>query len=126
MSSDVFLKMLNEGIKEIEPLEELGKSLARSDHQGKAMTTSQLRRFYGAMKRIEADFNRYKGEVILLEPKLAYAAGRSDERSKLREFYKVLSPLIRGVKEDGTRYTNFVLMVEAIVAYHKLAGGKDK
>jgi CRISPR type III-A-associated protein Csm2 len=35
-----------------------------------------------------------------------------------------LSPLIREIKEDKTRFNNFVNVVEAIVAYHKAAGGE--
>jgi CRISPR type III-A-associated protein Csm2 len=127
--------MLTEGIKDIVPLEEIGKYLAQKEQipdlkkQGRfitkkeAMSSSQIRRFYGAIKRIQADFEHLKGEIILLEPKLAYAVGRDKNSSKINEFYKALSPLIREINEDETKFKNFVNITEAIVAYHKANGG---
>jgi len=127
--------MLINGIKDVKPLEELGKRLAEADKvqdrnnpnkwiTKKAMSTSQIRKFFGAIKRIQADFDNLKGEIILLEPKLAYAVGKDNKKSKIEEFYKELSPLIKEIKEDEKKFKNFVSIVEAIVAYHKVYGGE--
>jgi len=128
--------MLINGIKDVKPLEELGKRLAEADKvqdrnnpnkwitKKEAMSTSQIRKFFGAIKRIQADFDNLKGEIILLEPKLAYAVGKDKKESKIDEFYKELSPLIKEIKEDEKKFKNFVSIVEAIVAYHKVYGGE--
>ena len=127
--------MLINGIKDVKPLEELGKRLAEADKvqdrnnpniwiTKKAMSTSQIRKFFGAIKRIQADFDNLKGEIILLEPKLAYAVGKDKKESKIDEFYKELSPLIKEINEDEKKFKNFVSIVEAIVAYHKVYGGE--
>ncbi|NSW93324.1 MAG: type III-A CRISPR-associated protein Csm2 [Bacteroidales bacterium] len=128
--------MLTNGIKNIKPLEDFGKNLAEPERipsrdnpnrmitRKKPMTTSQIRRFFGAIKRIQADFNNLKGEIILLEPKLAYAVGRDKNETKIDIFYKELSPLIKSINEDEMKFKNFVSIVEAIVAYHKVYGGE--
>lgn len=128
-------EMLTVGIKDLTVLEQFGRNLAERETETdprnprirrtrEAMSTSQIRRFYGALKRIQADFENLKGEILLLEPKLAYAMGRDEKKSKIDEFYKELSPLIRDINEDEKKFKNFVSIVEAIVAYHKAQGGK--
>lgn len=128
-------EMLKTGIKDLTALEQFGRSLAKKDTETdtrnpqrnwtrkEAMTTSQIRKFFGAIKRIQADFENLKGEIILLEPKLAYAVGRDLKKSKIDEFYKEISPLIREINEDEAKFKNFVSIIEAIVAYHKVQGG---
>lgn len=59
-----------------------GEYLAKTP---KPMTTSQLRRFFGEVKRIDADFETNKQSVSMLRPMLAYAAGR-DNGTKLIDF----------------------------------------
>jgi CRISPR-associated protein Csm2 len=87
------------------------------------LSTSQLRKFFGEMKRIQAqEFDnegRWKAEFQMLKPKLAYAVGR--ERSadpKIVDFYHELSSGIDAV-ETKEQFHTFVQLVEAIVAYHK-------
>ncbi len=92
------------------------------------MTTSQLRRFFGEVKRIDADFETNKQSVSMLRPMLAYAAGK-DSGTKLSDFQKIIDPAIEQVDkaEDSqkrTYFKNFVNLFEAIVAYHKFYGGK--
>jgi CRISPR-associated protein Csm2 len=84
------------------------------------LTTSQLRKFFGEVKRQQAQgFN--KSEFVLLKPKLAYAVGRAkDEDAKVHDFYHVLAPVIMGV-ETEKEFKNFIKIFEAIVAYHKAA-----
>lgn len=83
------------------------------------LTTSQLRKFFGEVKRQQ--MVGYKpSDFILLKPKLAYAVGRADKNSKIRDFYEVLAPAIDLVSNE-TEFRNFIKIFEAIVAYHKVA-----
>jgi CRISPR-associated protein Csm2 len=99
--------------------EEFGKYL-RSIY----LKTSQIRRFLDAVNKIKAttdprSFDR--AEVVLLKPKLAYAAGRQDQ---VRPLAEVLTVCIDKVKEykDFKRFAQFL---EAIIAYHKYYGGRE-
>lgn len=83
------------------------------------LTTSQLRKFFGEVKRQQmVGYNNT--DFILLKPKLAYAVGRSDKNSKIRDFYDVLAPAIDMVSNEE-EFRNFIKIFEAIVAYHKVA-----
>ena len=83
------------------------------------LTTSQLRKFFGEVKRQQmVGYNQT--DFILLKPKLAYAVGRADKDSKIRDFYEVLAPAIDLVSNE-TEFRNFIKIFEAIVAYHKVA-----
>ncbi|MCZ2101492.1 MAG: type III-A CRISPR-associated protein Csm2 [Chitinophagales bacterium] len=119
----------------VEWLESFGGFLAKDgDDNGndkpKALSSSQIRKFFGEVKKIEADFDRKKGEIVLLAPKLAYAVGRDYKaqmkrsESKIKEFHDEIIRGLNEVKEDKKRYSNFVNLVEGIVAYHRYKGGK--
>ena len=118
----------------------LGKDDRRSeiDRNGKQkqikelkLTTSQLRKFFGEVKKQQ--MNGYdETEFVLLKPKLAYAVGRAavgrakDSYSKINDFYHVISRAMDCVKADTKeetkkRFHNFIKVFEAIVAYHKAA-----
>ena len=97
--------------------------LAKSDQDGKAMSTTQLRRFYGEVKRIQ--LNGYDStEVKLLKPKLAYAVGRNKKDSKIKDFYNIISVAIDNINDESS-FGSFIKMFEAIVAYHKLYGNNQ-
>lgn len=93
------------------------------------LTTSQIRKFFGELKRIQADFDNKKTQVPLLKAKLAYAVGRNmgpnRAKSKIKEFYDELTIGIEAVNKDKKNYARFVSIVESIVAFHKLHGGRD-
>ena len=101
----------------------------------KPMTTSQLRRFFGEIKRIENDFDKNRNDVIMLQPMLAYASGRDrDDKTKRNKtrigvFVEQITPAIAEIKPSNEgaekRFKNFVKVFEAIVAYHKFYGGKE-
>lgn len=83
------------------------------------LTTSQLRKFFGEVKRQQmVGYNQT--DFIMLKPKLAYAVGRAGKNSKIRDFYEVLAPAIDMVSNE-TEFKNFITIFEAIVAYHKVA-----
>jgi CRISPR-associated protein Csm2 len=109
------VSVLETGVKDVSLMREWGHFLA----EGKdSVKTSQLRKFFGAVKKIQADFDNSKGEIVLLSPKLAYAVGRN-QKSKIKDLYRVLSPLIEKIGEDKKKFKNFINVFEAIVAYHK-------
>jgi CRISPR-associated protein Csm2 len=88
------------------------------------LTTSQLRKFFGELRRIEAESkSEYAGQLLMLIPKLAYAVGRSKQEKnkgiRIDDFYKELSLGISKVT-DYDEFKNFIKIVEAIVAYHKV------
>lgn len=83
------------------------------------LTTNQLRKFFGEVKRQQ--MNGYsKTDFVLLKPKLAYAVGRTKGKSKIEDFYEVMCIAIDTVKEEK-HFKNFIKIFEAIVAYHKAA-----
>ena len=84
------------------------------------LTTSQLRKFFGEVKRQQMS-GYDETDFVLLKPKLAYAVGRAkDSKAKINDFYKVISNAIDNVRTEA-HFKNFIKVFEAIVAYHKAA-----
>ena len=100
------------------------------------LTTGQLRKFFGDLKKIQSDFEKNKTQIPLLRAKLAYAVGRDmgirdssnifRAKSKIQELYDELSTGITAIKGNKDNFLRFVQIVESIVAFHKLHGGRDK
>lgn len=90
------------------------------------LTTSQVRKFFGEVKRQQM-IGYELSTFVLLKPKLAYAVGRSKSKeNKIKDFYDVLSVAIDVViseenNNNNQAFKNFIAIFEAIVAYHKLA-----
>lgn len=131
MPNPIDVSVLDTGIKteHLKELETWGQYLAEGGREKLEMSTSQIRRFFGEIKRIQADFENNKEDIVLLDPKIAYAVGRAKKdagrrTAAIEEFYKLVSPMIRKIDSDKKKYTNFVHVCEAIVAYHKAKGGK--
>ncbi|MBW4595332.1 MAG: type III-A CRISPR-associated protein Csm2 [Brasilonema angustatum HA4187-MV1] len=132
------INTLNQGLQEykirelVEDTEKLGKELVR-----KQLKTNQIRKFLDAVNRLKSilakdekkDFSKIEPDLVFLQPKLAYAAARQQKDSRdpgpVAPFKRVLEAAIKKVKtkEDFDR---FVQMIEAVIAYHKAAGGKDQ
>jgi CRISPR-associated protein Csm2 len=109
--------------------EQFGKYLVKT-----GFTTSQIRNVFGEIRRIQSSgILECKTDFLLLKPKLAYAAARAGNRgndSGAKSFNSVLSLAIdyTNTKEDNgleSRFKNFCDLTEAVLAYHKAAGGKD-
>lgn len=93
------------------------------------MTTNQVRKFFGEVKRLQmTGFNESK--FVMLKPKLAYAVGRAKKNVRAKNyniarFEEVISKAIDTVLNNKTEkarqvaFKNFVDFFEAIVAYHK-------
>ena len=94
--------------------------------------TSQLRNVYSAINGIRVLYQQKRDydpdierRLILLKPKLAYAAGRNN---KLKSFRTFMVEAIDGVVKSECKIKaleNFFALLEAVVAYHKFHGGKE-
>jgi CRISPR-associated protein Csm2 len=111
----------------------IGLALQRAN-----LTTSQVRIFFGTIRQIEANLQaqstaqqldeRSNRRLILLIPRLAYQAKRNEESRKgvgVSELQKVLEPAIKAVQGRTDNFRRLVEFFEAILAYHKAAGGKE-
>lgn len=99
--------------------DKMGGLLSRS------LKINQIRKFFDGIRRIDNQFERGRSfnrdKVILLKPKLAYAAGR---QQNVRDLMEVLNPAIDKVNSYEC-FKKLVALIEGIVAYHKYYGGRD-
>ncbi len=95
--------------------------------QQNQLKTNQVRKFLDAVNRIKADlpededFSKIETDVVLLKPKLAYAAAR---QSSVQALSKVMSAAIDKVYSISD-FQRLVQFLESTIAYHKAAGGRD-
>ncbi|HEY9612090.1 type III-A CRISPR-associated protein Csm2, partial [Allocoleopsis sp.] len=121
----------------VEDTEELGKILA--DKGDKGLKTTQIRKFLDAVNRFKVQkiiknklSEESRDELHILRYQLAYATARQQkgkdlDSSPVAPLKKVLEAAIKQIKnEDLEDFKRFVQLIEAIVAYHKAAGGKDQ
>ena len=113
--------------------EEFGKYLALEEDFAAPLTTSQLRKFFGEVKRQQM-MGFHETEFAMLKAKLAYAVGRAKQNGKrgkaqkIEDFYLVLTQAIDDVLSSTDKpkaFKNFITAFEAIVAYHKAAEKKS-
>lgn len=112
--------------------EKFGNYLAEKEDQAEPLTTSQLRKFFGEVKRQQmTGYDDTK--FVMLKPKLAYAVGRAKQNGrkgkyqKIEDFYSVMADAIDKVEASTDKpkaFKNFITAFEAIVAYHKSAEKK--
>ena len=96
------------------------------------LKANQIRAIFDEVRQIESlwlqDENQALHKVHLLKPKLAYRAARSKEG--VPTLNGVLTPAIDSVVEDPAtakrKFQRFTEFFEAIIAYHKSHGGRDK
>lgn len=109
------------------------------DNRKKELSTAQIRRFFGLIKRLQAKgyTQQSRTDLLMLTPQLAYAVGRDKKKtrrglidsSKIHYFYREISTAVEAVaaetiEKEQIHFKNFVNLVEAIVAYHRFAGGE--
>lgn len=119
----------------VEWTKSFGEHLCSSDGGTRPLTTGQIRKFFGEVRRIDSDVIRHKDDIPMLKPMLAYAVGRDkndrgQNKTKIKEFVeeliKALDAIRYGESDKIIRdYKNFVKLFESLVAYHKYFGGKD-
>lgn len=105
--------------------EALGKEIARD-----GLKRTQVYKIFGELRKIEmrerTRINEKKLEqsskrnLILLKPRLSWQAERIKEFKRLKEVFETC---IDEVGDDRERFFNFVDFAEAILAYHRAAGG---
>lgn len=93
-------------------------------------TTSQIRNFYGELKRIQLKGikeDKQKSAFHLLHPKLAYAAKRAGNGAHIfkTEILKTHKEVEIDSQDSEARFQNFCDLCEAILAFHKASGGRD-
>ena len=108
--------------------ERFGMYLAEGDKRVAPipLTTSQLRKFFGEVKRQQMTGYR-ETDFVMLKPKLAYAVGRAKANEKgkavkIEDFYWVMADAIDKVNRAANKevaFKNFITFFEAVVAYHK-------
>lgn len=117
----------------VETAQTWGKYLAALE-----LTTSQIRAVFGQVRQIEMNWppdvpdperaRRAERDLILLKPKLAYQAQRDAEKNRntqpVRQLESILAGAIDLVQGDRQNFQRFVDFFEAILAYHRSAGGK--
>lgn len=110
-----------------------GEYLAEKNEQADPLTTSQLRKFFGEVKRQQMMNGYDSTEFVMLKPKLAYAVGRAKQNGKKGKFQKiedfnyVMADAIDKVEKSNDKakaFRNFITAFEAVVAYHKAAEKK--
>jgi len=114
-----------------EDLDSIGNQQGQAFSRG--VKTSQLRSFYSAINGIRVQFRQQRDytpdverRLILLKPRLAYAAGRHPQQLRaFRDFMLQAIDAVTGASDKPQALDNFLALLEAIVAYHRFYGGKD-
>lgn len=108
----------------------ISRRLAQERSIRPKLKTSQLRKFFGAIRDIEREkeWNKMETQFYLLKPKLANSRGRELIPEEFYQVMKVcMSKVDQGSEED--KVENFNCMVdflEAIVAYYKYYNPKSQ
>lgn len=103
----------------VEYAERAGKDLADNN-----LSSSQIRRIYGEIKRIQmGKWEKNKSSFYLLKPKVAYTYGRVKGLDKkksvgIKYFKDIYDDASQYVTSNET-YENFCNFMEAILAYHR-------
>jgi len=121
----------------IDYTEDLGEYLCDLDERQRtgrdALTTSQIRNFFGEIKRIQnVGIKQETSAFLLIRPKLAYATARAKQRnaySRIIMFRNVVELAYKNVdtqsEELPKHFQNFVDFLESTLAFHKVHGGRD-
>lgn len=107
----------------VDAAEKLGTRLKNS-----GLKTAQIRKVYGAVKKIQMRDEFQRNDLVMLKPKLAYAAARHSEVMDLKDALTQAIDQVTKAKDPvdtQKKFKNFVDFFEATLAYHKAAGGQD-
>jgi len=105
--------------------ERIGRALAHT------LTTSQIRALFNEVRAIEAHWERdpvtAARRLVLLKPKMAYRSRPRSESARNSEAVKcivdILTRAVDFVAGDADNFSRFIDFFEAILAYHRAAGG---
>lgn len=125
-------RWIKQGIdkKAIEEAEKFANDLA------KTVTSSQLRKLFSTIRKIQYEISAagatddklspfLVSKILMIKPQVKYAAakagGNDGKMSKLSDFINSCIDFICNDKNvEKKRFSNFVMLFEAIVAYHKV------
>lgn len=115
-------------LKSAKETDKLAQSIGRK--LSHSLSSSQIRNIFGKVRQIEMnwavsddneqDSRRALRDLILLKPKLAYQSERKKEVEALADLLMQAIDMV----ENRDHFQRFVDLFEAILAYHKAAGGK--
>ena len=92
----------------------------------RGLKTAQIRKVYSAVKKIQMRDEFQRNELVMLKPKLAYAAARNSEVMDLKDALTQAIDQVTQAKDPADtqkKFKNFVDFFEATLAYHRAAGG---
>lgn len=129
---EILEKIIVEG--DAQTLVSQAKTVGSELRQG--LTTNQIRAIFSTVRQIDMSWRsgnqkdaQAQRRLILLKPKMLYRAAREGQRGQgLKSLSEILGSAIDLVVDENasnnrTRFTHFVDFFEAILAYHKVAGG---
>ena len=90
----------------------------------KKLNTTQLRKFFAALKKLEQKdtWDEIETEFYLLKPRMAVSVGRKNVPKPFYDVVLAAMAKVDNVEDDELKMENFdkfVKFFEAIVAYHK-------
>jgi len=99
--------------------------------KNKRLETNQIRKFLDAINRLKAKlaqteenqnqlFSEIEPEIVLLKPKLAYAAARQEAAKPLSDVMSAAIDQVHSLED----FERLVQLIESVIAYHKAEGGK--
>ena len=123
MNEEFFSQAVANGIDQtfIQAADQFGRDISRR------VTTSQIRSIFGSVKKMEMGGEADMATLLLLKPRIAYAASRNRSLDTLKT---VLTRAIDAVdkaqdkEQRQERFRRFCQGFEAILAYHRAYGGK--
>ena len=107
----------------VETADAFGRKLNDIQPDREKLSTSQIRNIYGAVKKMQMKGGLDPHKLLMLKPKLAYAAKRHGKGVNMLK--EILTRAIDMVGDDPTNFNRFVDFFEAVLAYHKAYGGSD-
>ena len=129
LDAKVTKEIVNKGFINTQLMDNVQKFGTKIKEDG--LTTSQIRHVFTKIKEIEAKgIDKMEADLIMLKPLTAYASQRHHKAgltsfkndvidSGVDEVMKASEP-----EEKKKKFINFVKLLEAVLAYHKAAGGK--
>ena len=95
------------------------------EDEKEGLTNSQIRIFFGEMRRIQTNGYDEKGKLsfLMLKPKVAYAS-KGNDKEGMKIFYEFFCHAHKWVNNENT-FDNFLKLMEAALAFHKFHGGKE-
>ena len=118
-------------LDEVQPqeIDRIAKDFADRFVRQDRLKTHQLRNVFSAIEKMRSvykmnkqDYFSIESDLILLKPKIAYAAGR--QRSVRTNFFPLVEQAIDAIDrapQDNKHkaLTNFFALMESVVGYHK-------